>query len=229
VRLFPYVPVLDASKYWHAVKPLLFDPQFRAANLYRHFTIWLAIAVLMEGLAESAWARWLTGFVLAAELCGRILITGLTLSPDEVAGSAIAVLIWLAVGWRLRARVWIVTALFVGMVVEQAMEPFEFQTPAHAFGWVPFRSFFYGSFVFNVLVFLEKSFIYGSLVWLLERSGLPLKWAAISGAGLVLVLRLTQVFLPGRSAEITDAVLLVLMAGLMKWLPAPAAENRSGR
>ncbi len=39
---------------------------------------------------------------------------------------------------------------------------------------------------------------------------------AAGGGGLVLGLRLIQVYLPGRSAEITDAIMLLLLAAGLK-------------
>jgi VanZ family protein len=43
----------------------------------------------------------------------------------------------------------------------------------------------------------------------------------VLGGALVFCLRLAQVFLPGRSAEITDLVLLLLLAGLIDRVSAP--------
>jgi VanZ family protein len=63
---------------------------------------------------------------------------------------------------------------------------------------------------------LEKVFTYGSVVWLLTRTGFSWARATLSGAALVFAIRLAQVYLPGRSAEITDVIMLLIVAGIMR-------------
>jgi len=107
---------------------------------------------------------------------------------------------------------------FVGVVVIQAPEPFQFSSVARPFGWIPFRGFLQGSVEVNIRSFLEKAFTYGALIWLMTRAGFKLMVAAGTGGLLVLCLRLSQVFLPSRSAEITDVIMLLMLAVVMKWI-----------
>jgi hypothetical protein len=68
------------------------------------------------------------------------------------------------------------------------------------------------------------------MIWLLARAGLSIGVAAAVGVPLVLGLRRIQVYLPGRSAEITDAMLVLMFAGTMKLAELAEArkiENRS--
>jgi len=61
-------------------------------------------------------------------------------------------------------------------------------------------------------------FNYGCLVWILGRSGLSISKATLFGGSMVLGIRLIQVFLPGRSAEITDLLMVMIIAAVMKLL-----------
>ena len=63
--------------------------------------------------------------------------------------------------------------------------------------------------------FLEKGFLYGSLIWLLQKNGVPFFVATLAVAGLLLVTSLMEVHLPGRSAEITDAVMALFIGGVI--------------
>jgi len=73
-------------------------------------------------------------------------------------------------------------------------------------------------------------FTYGALVWLIARTGIPWTVAVSASTGLVLCLRLMQVFLPGRSAEITDPIMVLLVAGVMKSLgEGPARASAPGK
>jgi hypothetical protein len=76
-----------------------------------------------------------------------------------------------------------------------------------------------------MVAFLEKVFNYGCLIWLLVRGGVSWARATISGAILVMTLRLAQVYLPGRSAEITDVVILFIAAGIMRLMSDPVPES----
>jgi hypothetical protein len=80
----------------------------------------------------------------------------------------------------------------------------------------------------NVLSMFEKVFTYGSLLWLLTRSGLSLGVATTVTAITVFALRYAQVYLPGRSAEITDFA-MVLVLGLVMKLLAEEPHARYGK
>jgi hypothetical protein len=215
-RLFPYVPVIDLHKYWHAVRPVLRVQSLPLLDLYRHTVIWLAVALLLEALFESPFHRWILALLVPAVWLARIVIGEIILSPAELAGGALAAAIWTGFIYRLRGRVGVIAILFTSTIALQALEPFRFSASARPFGWVPFRGFLQGSLAANTQSFLEKAFSYGTLVWLAVRAGWPWGLATLAGAALVLGLRLVQVYIPGRSAEITDTLILLMAAGVMR-------------
>jgi VanZ family protein len=56
----------------------------------------------------------------------------------------------------------------------------------------------------------------------MHRAGVPLGITGTVGALLLLGLRFAQVYLPGRSAEVTDMVILLALTGLMELIPDEA-------
>jgi hypothetical protein len=70
-----------------------------------------------------------------------------------------------------------------------------------------------GSIEVNYTVFLEKCFWYTALVWLLTRAGIGAYIATVLTTLLLLMIEIVQVWLPDRSAEITDP-LLAVVAGI---------------
>ena len=70
-----------------------------------------------------------------------------------------------------------------------------------------------GSISVNVLAFFEKSFWYGSLLYLFIEAGGRLRTAVLIVGAAVFATSWLQIYLPNRSAEITDLVILVLIAG----------------
>jgi len=220
-RLFPYVPTIDISQYRAALRPLLRAPHVSLASLYRHFATGLAVAVLIEALVGLARSRLIAPALLLGVLCARITITGAALSRPEVLGCFAAAVLWAGLVSHLRWRMPFIAALFAILIAVDALEPFRFLAYPRPFEWTPFRGFLHGSLAVNIVSFFEKLFSYGSLPWLLLESGWPLSVAGGAAAAFVMALRLSQCYLPGRSAEITDVLMVVLLTGLMAVLRQP--------
>jgi hypothetical protein len=84
-----------------------------------------------------------------------------------------------------------------------------------------------GDLVIDVMSFLQKFFLYGSLIWLLTQVGWQLRSAIFSTALILFITSEAERFLPGRSAEISDAF-MVLVIGTIFALIAPEA-SKNGR
>ena len=212
-RLYPYVPAIDLHKYWDALKPVIFHPRPTGYDLFRYTAIWLTVGSLIESIGgrRRAWA--LFPLFIAAVLVAKVMIIGKTLSAAEIGGAAIAFPIWLllAICVSARIRVTAVALLFAAYIVAERLEPFQFTAYGRTFGWTPFRSFLYGSVEVNITSFLEKAFLYGALIWLFDKSGLRSGMSTILVAILLFATSWAEAFLPGRSAEITDALMALLI------------------
>jgi hypothetical protein len=228
-RLFPYVPTIDLYQYKAALKPLFLSPQLSLTALYRHFAMGLVVSSLIAEIAGVGRSRVLAPLCLLAVAGVRVTISGVVLSPAEVLGSAAAAFCWAVVIAPLRWRAPIVAAALAVLIVAAALEPFQFLPDPRPFGWIPFRGLMGGSTTVNILAMFEKTVMYGSMVWLLEKCGPPLPVAAAVTSLAVLVLRLLQTYVPGRSAEITDSLLVLLLAGLMALLRAGATRPAPSR
>jgi hypothetical protein len=164
-------------------------------------------------------------------LGAKVLIVGKAVSAAEIAGAVVALAVWLllaaGVGARFRAPL---TALpFAAYIIAERLAPFQFTAYRRAFSWVPFRSFLHGSLELNIMSFLEKAFLYGALIWLLGKSGLGTRVSTILVAILLFATSWAETRLPGRSAEITDALMALLIGAVIVVLtgtvPSPAAKT----
>lgn len=214
-RTYPFVPTIDAHKYWSALKPLILDhPTVRAYDVYRYTAIWLTLFSLIERIVGRHRSRVLAPLFVGFILFARVLVVDTVLSVGEMAGGVVAVCAWpiLLVAnqpWRS-----IVPLLLLGCyVVAERLQPFDFLPISHNFGWIPFLSLMSGSIEIDVLAFLEKCFLYGSLIFLLREIGCPLSISAILVAAMLFTTSWIERYLPGRSAEITDSVMALLLAG----------------
>jgi VanZ family protein len=213
-RLYPYVPTIDLHKYWNALKPIILEPTLPIEGLYRHTTIWLTTFTLISALVGRRRSAMLAPLFCGCIMGARIMIVGTTLSVAEVAGAAAAVCLWpamLALSQRRRAAL-LFMLLGAGVIAER-LQPFQFQPVARDFGWVPFRSLMAGSIAVDVISFFEKSFLYGSLLYLFTEAGGRLHIAVLIVGGALLATSWAETYLPGRSAEITDLTMALLLAG----------------
>lgn len=232
-RLYPYVPVVDLHKYWDALKPVVFHPGFTAYDLCRHMAAWFAVYALVTAMTPKRYAAFFSAVFAGATIFAEILIIGRVLSMAELLGAIAAYALWLLLGAQERLRFWVVTAFFAIIVMAGRLEPFAFSAMPGHFGWIPFYSFMHGSIGVDMQSFFEKFFFYGTLLWLLARLGWRPALATSSVCGLLLVTSFLEIYLPGRSAEITDAAMalaIAFIAALLKRdlpLPRPVAPDRA--
>ena len=189
----------------------MFSPRVSSYDLFRHTAIWLTIL-----LSKIAAERRLLVVPLFAcfVLFSKILIVSTSLSVAEVAGAVVALLIWIALYPAGRIYLATVVSLFGAMVIAQRLEPFQFASYPIPFGWVPFRSFMYGSINIDVLSFLEKFFQYGAVIWLLVEIGMSRRSATGIVVSTLFATSLAETYLPHRSAEITDALMALTIGGI---------------
>lgn len=165
---------------------------------------------------QASRARLAAPAIAVFVILARLAIPGAAMTGNDLAGALLGVLAWVLVLSKMQARAPIVAGLLAGFVIIDALRPFTFLPSPREFGWTPFLSFIDGPRGSASRVFLEKTFTYGSLLWLFARSGLAWLPATLSAASLVFVLRIAQVWLPGRSAEITDVLMVLILAAVMK-------------
>jgi len=214
-RLYPFVPTIDLHKYWDTLKPIVLTPNLSTYDLFRHSAIWLIVYALVAKIGGAALSPWLLLPVFAgAVLLSKILIITTTLSLAELAGAIIAYVIWAVFCRSQRAYLIVAIAMFSATVVAQRLEPFQFTAQSVPFGWSPFRSFMQGSIEIDVLAFLEKFFLYGGWIWLLMEVGVSRRAAAGLVAGTLFATSVTEMYLPHRSGEVTDAVMALAIAGV---------------
>ena len=234
-RLFPYVPTLDFQSIKDNLKPLLFDWQVDPGKVLRDAIAWPIIGLIARDALNARHQLSILLFpaLLAADFCIEILIlrNGLTFS-DAVAAVA-ATAIWY--GWVMWSRrpEGILAAAMATTIIMLALSPFEWRAEPASISLVPFKAYFSGSFLFGLLVLLEKTFLYGSLIWLLQRAGYRLLLATSVTAVLCGMLEFAQIFFSQHSPDLGDplhALLLglqfhLLAGGSMVQLPARRQTN----
>jgi VanZ family protein len=223
-RMYPYVPTIDLHKYWNALKPIVLTPSLVPYDLFRETAIWLGLYALIEAIVGRRRSAWLALLFAVCVLFAKILIVGTVLRLAEPAGAALAFVLWLGVLLLpARGRFGVAGLVVCAYVFALRLEPFQFEPMARDFGWIPFYGLMHGSLQVDALSFLEKFFLYGSMIFLL---GSAIRSRFVATVFVTLLLFSTswaETYLPGRSAEITDAVMAVLIGVVFALLPSGEA------
>lgn len=223
VRLYPFVPVIDLHKYISALRPLLVVESLAREDLFLRTVTWLVICYLVETLFGRRSALLTYLLVAGGIFLGRIVIEDAQLSLPTVVSAFLAGVVWFALLRYVPGRIAILAISFSAVVMLERLTPFRLSPIGHGFDWVPFLDLLRAPVETGFLVMIDKFFLYGSLIFLLMRAGLRLWRATLAVALLLLFCSLVEMYLPGRSAGITDA-LLALMIGTLLRLTATARQ-----
>jgi VanZ family protein len=220
-RLYPYVPELDWRKYRWAIRPLLEASLGGPGEFFFRSACWLILCHLFERLFGFRDA--VKAFVCFAALsfAGRIIIIGLQVSANDVVSAGLAFLVWISLLRVLPARSAWLALLAAAAIIDERLAPFRFSAAAHRFDWMPFLSLLRSANDVALVATFTKLFLYGALTWLLTEAGMRPWRAVVFVPALLLGCGILDMYLPGRTAGLTDAS-LALLIGLFFQLIVPA-------
>jgi hypothetical protein len=181
-------------------------PLFDAVHFCAGAGAWLIAGRLLsaEGLRRPA--LWLSLSVLAAPM--QVFIASRQPAPADLIGALTGLGLYLALRHAPKA----IAAVLIACVAVRGLAPFEWSGSAAQFNWLPFGAALASDWQAVAFILIEKSFFYGASVWSLQEAGAKLRVAAISMTGLLAVVELLQTHLPGRTPDITDPLIPLLLA-----------------
>lgn len=218
---WPFLPTIDWQHMKDAVKPLLITPRWNSNSF-------VEVALSMLVLAHLARSRpgrygWLLALVAAAAV-GKLFLRGQVLGLGHVSGW-VAGLVLAPVLWRLgeRGSGAVVCLLSLLWFSFDELRPFVWMDTPSAFGWLPFAASLRGSMITNVLALCWQFFWLGAIMHAGRALGLRPAAAVWPLALWTLMLEVNQAWLPGRSADITPALLPFIWWLASPWLQTAAA------
>ena len=209
-QLYPFIPHLGRT-YLRTNVARLLATAISPVEVYATAAEWFAFAMLLRAVSSRRSVWWLALAMLCLPL--RLVIVDRGLAPAEVIGAALAMFIWTYPAEGTRARGTAV-ALAVAIVLRE-LSPFAFSGPARAMSLIPFSATFDGERLNAALVLLRKAFEYGALLWLMRASGVAYAGAGLAAAAGLLALEAAQCWLPGRHPELTDSLIVLMLAGVL--------------
>jgi VanZ family protein len=209
-QLYPFIPHLGRTYLRRSIARFFATP-VSPVEVCSAAAEWFAFALLVRAVTGHLKVPWLWILMLCLPL--RLLIMERTLAPAELLGAALAMLAWTYPA--ATSRVHTGAALLAAAIVARELSPFTFAPQPSSMSWIPFAATLNGERLNSTLVLLRKAFEYGALLWLLRASGLRYWTAGIWVAAALMLLETAQLYLPNRQAEVTDAVLAILLACIL--------------
>ena len=210
-RLIPFVPSFDLQLIKDSLKPV-FNFQLAPVSIIYDVTAWLVIAYLLRHARRSIRLDSYLPLLIIVVFCLEVLIVDNSINFSNLVGATLAVMLWFGalryIDWQERALV----ILLLSTVVVAGLAPFELRFESVSFNWLPFHGFLDGSMHLNTQSAAEKVFLYGSLIYLLWRSGTSVLKSILIGFSFVAIIEFAQTRFVGHTPEITDPLLVIFAA-----------------
>jgi VanZ family protein len=213
-RWFPLVPTLDVQNLKNGLKPLLQWRDMGALDMLRNLAGWLVFLRLARYSGLQRWGNWQLATLCLAVMAAEPLFVNNAISPANAVGLALA----LALFPLLRSgpsKLLVITGVLAVSIVVAALSPFEWRWVG-GFLWFPFAGSLGGDPIRAMEPLIEKLYLLGSLVFFVRHLGASHGLTVLTLGTLVLALELAQQALPGRTPEVTDPLLVLGMAWLMR-------------
>ena len=223
-ELYPLFPEIGRSHVRQELTRLFHLRGLSIVETWANAAEWFAAGLALDAL----FARMRTFGLAIAILCvpAQLIITGRSLTLAEIAGALLALALWHFVPRESRARccAWMLGSA----ILLRQFQPFYFLAVPQPFSWIPFAATLESSREAATAIITRKAFDYGALIWALRCTGVPFVRAGLAVAAALGVTEAIQTYLPGRSPEITDPLLALLMMLMLRAM-SPAVGETAGK
>lgn len=206
--VFPFFPVLGTFVVFGKIRALAAPPLVMPMAILSSAAVWYAAGELLQAAAIPRSLEILALSILIVP--AQLFIVGRQPTLSDLFGAIAGFLLFAS---RPRART--VTKAeawaFLAVVVLRGFSPFRFVAAAAEFTWVPFGALLLTEWQSGLQVLLGKVFYYTCPIWLLRATGMRLWLATAIVAAFLAVIEAAQTHLPGRTPEIMDPLLAIIM------------------
>ncbi len=223
-ELAPLLPSLDWQKVKDAIKPLFLNPHFDFANFVEHFAGALFAGLVLSGIVGNAASLRALIICVLFVLVGKIVVVSQALSLAAVGGFALACFSWEKLRCSPACDHIIAISLLLAVALA-ALDPLTFRVPPSDFNWLPFAGQLEGTMLINLGALLQKVFLYAAILWLAGTLGMSFWLSSACLAALVLLFETAQMFIPGRTADASEALWVLLTALALRTLPSRAKAS----
>jgi VanZ family protein len=225
-QVFPMFPSVGSFALLAKLKTLLIHSSFSTPDAISTWIEWLAAAAIFRTVWPDRQRR-VSIFVLLLLLPARMFLLRRSITPSEIAGALGACIVWQSWLERQPQAARLLPWLIVAGLILHDLSPYRLSRTPQAFCWLPFGGFLGSAQDWGTVMLLKKSFWYGAAVWTFHEAGKGYWKPAFGIAALLAALEWTQRYLPGRTPEISDPLLALLLTAFMSLLQN-SARARAG-
>lgn len=212
-EFFPLIPALGRTHVAEILRELIHRREFSPVEMWLGAAEWFAVALALRTVwprLRFEWLAALAGLSLAAQL----VINERALTLEEILAAALGLLLWYIAPDKRRAR-WSIGMLASAILLRE-LQPFYLLAVPQRFSWIPFAATLESSREGAVIVIARKAFDYGAMIFALHTGAnwkYPLAGAVTAAA--LFVTEAIETYLPGRTPEITDSIVAVIMMAIL--------------
>ena len=227
---WPFVPSPD----WYAIKqtlrPLVLVPRFDVVSFVYDFVSVLVLGMALESSMPRAGTMRHLALLVLGVLAGKLVFQGASLSLSFLCALVAGVAAWSAVSSRLTSRAsLLLLAALIGAYTLRSLAPLELRSAPAPFRWIPFQALLEGSMDANVRSLVALLFVFGAMLWLVERGGARPLGTALALAIWVGMIEAAQTWIVGRTPDITPPLLMIGLALVFdRLLRAESSVNLPG-
>jgi VanZ family protein len=212
-EFYPFFPWIGRTHLAESLNRLWHTGHVPVVETWLGVAEWFAASLALEAMFARMRTAWLAALMVFA-LTAQLLIADRALSVGEVVASGIALALWRISPAVARAR-WCAWLLGSAILLRQ-LQPFYFLSAPQSFSWVPFAATLETYREVSVVIVGRKAFDYGAMVFALRGTGWPYLRGGLAVAAALALTEAIQTYLPGRTPEITDALLALLMMAMLR-------------
>jgi VanZ family protein len=226
----PYKPVLNAAQLLASTDQLDQRHLWSVVDGSLAIAAWLVLAETMRRIWRPRYAAAALVALITVTLFARLWIVDQHLRYEEAIAWIVALAsLFASRSAHSRRRAGIIAGACAVALLLIGLWPFALETQAQPFHWIPFSGNLLLTRDYQPLV--EKLFLYAGLLWTLTLCIGRLSAAFIAVLLLTTLVELQQMWMPDRRAEITDPLLIALLAGVfylaLKFQPYALGTERS--
>jgi len=214
-RLMPFVPSIDLQQLKNGIKPIFLFSTWELVRIFHDATSWLVVFyILCRHKQKILSIQYLSRLILLCFIFEVIIVDNSVSMSNAVGGGVALVSWWAFFSYTKKFPVWLAMMMVI-VLFASGFSPYQLSDTTQDIQLIPFYGFLGGSMLVNTASFLEKFFLYGSLVFLFQGVGLKLYLAVLITASVTMCIEIGQIYLVGHLAEITDPFLVLLIGSLV--------------
>lgn len=214
-QLIPFIPSIDLGEIKNSLKPLLIYHEFSWSSCLVYTICWITAGSFVFGTFQLQRSGFYFCLSAGMVLSLQVIIMTRSVSVSNLLGTLLAMTIWILFFDKTVMKTRNLLVVIFAIIFIDGFFPLHVTADPVPFQFVPFHGFLSGNMLHNIITFFEKLFIYGSLVILLRTVLKNHKISMLIACIWVLSIEMLQMFTLNHSPELTDALMVLIIAILI--------------